>query len=229
MERTVSFAGDPNIGVFIRVFDDVAVIPPETPEELRAQISTALSVDLLETTIQGSPIIGSLLAGNSRAFIVSGLVTEEECDKLAKYRDVVTLKHTMNAAGNVVLANDSFAAVHPDMPSDMVKEIGAALEVPVIKITFGGIKTVGMAAVATNKGIIVHPRSTRAEIERLEDAVDIPVGTGSINMGTGIIGTGLLVNMHGYLAGNATSGFEWEELKTYLDFWSELWKKIHLR
>jgi len=218
MERTVSFAGDPNIGVFMRVFDDIAVIPPVTPEELRAQISSALSVDLLETTIQGSPIIGSLLAGNSRAFIVSGLVTEEECDKLEKYRDVVTLKHTMNAAGNVVLANDSFAAVHPDMPSDMVKEIGAALEVPVIKITFGGIKTVGMAAVATNKGIIVHPRSTRAEIERLEDAVDIPVGTGSINMGTGIIGTGLLVNMHGYLAGNATSGFELGRIEDVFGF-----------
>ena len=83
MERTVSFAGDSNIGVFMRVFDDVAVIPPETPEELRAQISKALSVDLLETTIQGSPIIGSLLAGNSRALIVRRLVTEAECDMLA--------------------------------------------------------------------------------------------------------------------------------------------------
>jgi translation initiation factor 6 len=88
----------------------------------------------------------------------------------------------------------------------------------VIKITFGGIKTVGMAAVATNKGIIVHPRSTRAEIERLEDAVDIPVGTGSINMGTGIIGTGLLVNMHGYLAGNATSGFELGRIEDVFGF-----------
>ena len=208
MERTVSFAGDPNIGVFVRVFEDLAVIPPETPEDLRESLRQALSVDLLETTIQGSPIIGSLLSGNSRAFVVSGLATEEECEILARHRDIVRLTHTMNAAGNVILANDSFAAVHPDMPSDTTKEIGDALQVPVVKITLGGIKTIGMAGVASNKGIIVHPRSSRAEIQRLEEVVDVPVGTGSVNMGTGLVGTGLLVNSHGYLAGLATSGFE---------------------
>jgi translation initiation factor 6 len=36
----------------------------------------------------------------------------------------------------------------------------------------------------------------------------VPVGTGTINMGSGLIGTGLLVNDTGYIAGNATSGFE---------------------
>jgi translation initiation factor 6 len=88
----------------------------------------------------------------------------------------------------------------------------------VIKCTFGGIKTVGMAAVATNKGIIVHPRSTRAEIQHLEDAVTIPVGTGSVNMGTGLVGTGLMVNAHGYLAGHATSGFELGRIEDVFGF-----------
>jgi translation initiation factor 6 len=218
MERTVSLAGDPNIGVFMRVFEDIAVIPPETPAELRAQMKEALSVELVETTIQGSPIIGSLLAGNSRAFVVSGLVTEAEAEVLSRYRPLVRLEHTMNAAGNIILANDSFAAVHPDMPSDLMKEVGAALEVPVIRLTCGGIKTVGMAAVATNKGIIVHPRSTRMEIKKLEDAVDIPVGTGTVNMGTGLVGTGLLVNSKGYLAGLATSGFELGRIEDVFGF-----------
>jgi len=218
MERTVSFGGDPNIGVFMRVFDDIAVIPPETPEDLRGQIKEALSVDLVETYIQGSSIIGSLLAGNSRAFIVSGLATREEEAVLSEYREVFRLEHTMNAAGNVVLANDSFAAVHPEMTSETMKAIGEALRVPVTKLTFGGIKTIGMAAVATNKGIIVHPRSSRAEITRLEELVDIPVGTGTVNMGTGLVGTGLLVNRSGYLAGLATSGFELGRIEDVFGF-----------
>ena len=218
MERTVSFGGDPNIGVFMRVFEDIAVVPPETPEELRETIREALSVDLVETTIQGSSIIGSLLAGNSRAFIVSGLATREEEAALAKHREVFRLEHTMNAAGNVILANDSFAAVHPDMPPDAMKAIGTVLDVPVVKLTFGGIKTVGMAAVATNKGIIVHPRSSRAEISRLEELVDIPVGTGSVNMGSGLVGAGLLVNGSGYLAGIATSGFELGRIEDVFGF-----------
>jgi len=218
MERTVSFEGDPNIGVFMRAFDDIAVIPPETPEEVREQLKEALKVDLVETRIQGSSIVGSLLTGNSHAFIVSGLATTEEEALLSEYREVFRLEHTMNAAGNVVLANDSFAAVHPDMPSDAAKAIGEVLQVPVARLTFGGIKTVGMAAVATNKGIIVHPRISRAEITRLEELVDIPVGTGTVNMGTGLVGTGLLVNGSGYLAGLATSGFELGRIEDVFGF-----------
>ena len=35
----------------------------------------------------------------------------------------------MNAAGNVIMANDTFAAVHEDMPADLAEEIGEFLGV----------------------------------------------------------------------------------------------------
>ncbi len=208
MERTTSFSGDSNIGVFARVFEDIAIVPPEAPEEFRALLAEALDVDLVVTTVQGSPIIGSLVSGNSRALVVSGLATDREIALLEEHRTVLLLEHTMNAAGNIILANDRFAAVHPDMPADLAEEVGDALGVPVSRLTLAGIKTVGMAGVATNRGVVVHPRSTTQEIERLEKLADLPVGTGSVNMGSGLVGTGLLGNSRGYIAGTQTSGFE---------------------
>jgi translation initiation factor 6 len=218
MERTVSFAGDPNIGVFARAFDDIAVIPPDAPDEFRKVLVETLKVELVETTLQGSAIIGSLLAGNSNGFVVSGLASDEEIGCLSRYRDVYLLAETMNAAGNVILVNDVFCAVHPDMPKEMADEVGEFLRVPVITLSLGGIKTVGMAAVATNKGVIAHPRSSRAEIQRLEEITDLPVGTGSINMGSGLVGAGLLANRHGYVAGLATSGFELGRIEDVFGF-----------
>ena len=47
---------------------------------------------------------------------MSGLATEDEIATLEKYRKVFLLKESMNAAGNVIMANDTFAAVHEDMP-----------------------------------------------------------------------------------------------------------------
>ena len=208
MERTITFAGDPNIGVFTRVVGDIAIIPPESPAEYKAAVKAALDVELVETTIQGSSIIGSLVAGNSRGIVVSGLATDEEVAILSKHRKVFLLHESMNAAGNVIMANDTFAAVHPDMPSDMMHAIGDFLGVEVFTLVLGGVKTVGMAGVATNKGVIVHPRATDQQIARIETVAKVPVGTGSINMGSGLVGTGLLVNEKGYIAGNATSGFE---------------------
>jgi translation initiation factor 6 len=218
MERTITFAGDPNIGVFARVLGDIAIVPPESTEEFKAAVRDALEVTLIETTIQGSSIIGSLVAGNSRGVVVSGLASEEEIDMLAEHREVLLLNESMNAAGNVIMANDTFAAVHEDMPTDLAKAIGEFLDVEVIHLTLGGVKTVGMAGVATNKGVIVHPRATERQIAMLEEIAKVPVGTGSINMGGALVGTGLLVNERGYLAGNATSGFELGRIEDVFGF-----------
>ena len=218
MERTITFAGDPNIGVFARVLGDIAIVPPESTEEFKTAVRNALEVTLVETTIQGSAIVGSLVAGNSRGVVVSGLATEEEVARIAEYREVLLLNESMNAAGNVIMANDTFAAVHQDMPTDLSKAIGEFLGVEVISLTLGGVKTVGMAGVATNKGVIVHPRATERQIAMLEEIAKVPVGTGSINMGGALVGTGLLVNERGYLAGNATSGFELGRIEDVFGF-----------
>ncbi|PKL56375.1 MAG: translation initiation factor IF-6 [Methanomicrobiales archaeon HGW-Methanomicrobiales-5] len=218
MERTITFGGDPNIGVFARVVGNIAIIPLDSTPEFKHAVQEALQVEVIETTIQGSSIIGSLVAGNSRGVIVSGLATDEEIEKLAKHREVLLLNDTMNAAGNVIMANDTFAAVHPDMPESVIKAIGEFLGVEVITLVLGGVKTVGMAGVATNKGVIVHPRATDAQIKKIEDVAKVPVGTGSINMGSGLIGTGLMANDTGYLVGNATSGFEMGRIEDVFGF-----------
>ena len=218
MERTISLAGDPNIGVFSRVLGNIAIVPRNRPEDFKQALVAALGVDLVETTVQGSAIIGSLVAGNSRGIVMSGLATDAEIACLEKHRKILLLKESMNAAGNVIMANDTFAAVHEDMPPDLAHEIGEFLEVEVIHLTLGGVKTVGMAGVATNKGVIVHPRATPHQIARIEEVAKIPVGTGTINMGSGLVGTGLLVNETGYIAGNATSGFELGRIEDIFGF-----------
>ncbi len=218
MDRTVSITGDPHIGVFTRVFEDVAVIPADAPEELETAYREAFGLEIIRTMIQGSPIIGSLLAGNSNGFIVSGLATRPEIKRLSEHREVFLLHHGMNAAGNVILASDRFAAVHPDLDARARREIGDFLKVPVIPLTLGDVKVVGMAGVATNSGVVVNPRSTASEITALEAVCDLPVGKGSINMGNAMVGTGLVANTRGYLAGAETSGYELGRIEDIFGF-----------
>jgi translation initiation factor 6 len=124
----------------------------------------------------------------------------------------------MNAAGNIILANDTFAAVNPELPLEIAEEIGSFLRVPVLRLSFAGYKAVGKVAVATNRGILVHPRANPVEIAQLEEAVDIPIGVGTVNMGSGLVGSGLLANSKGYLAGIGTSGFELGRIEEVLGF-----------
>lgn len=218
MERTVTFAGDPHIGVFARVLDNIAIIPPDAPDALRQAVRTMLGVELVETTVQGSAIIGSLVTGNRRGIVVSGLATDAEIAVLSEHRDVMPLTGTMNAAGNVILTNDRVALVHPEMEKETAAEIGEFLGVEMMPFSLGGIKTVGMAGAATNNGVIVNPRATEQDLFRLAEFCKVPVGTGTINMGSGLVGTGLLVNTRGYLAGAQTSGFELGRIEDVFGF-----------
>jgi translation initiation factor 6 len=218
MERTISFGSDENIGVFCRVCDDIAVVPPTANEEFREALSDILDVEVLVTAIQGSEIVGSLLAGNSRGLVVSGLAGEKELSLLREYREVMLLERGMNAAGNIILANDAMTCVHPDLPVSVAARVEELLGNPVTRISFAGIKTVGMAAVATGRGIMVHPRTTMQELAALEGITDLPIGTGSVNMGSGLVGAGLLANSKGYLAGNMTSGYELGRIEDIFGF-----------
>jgi translation initiation factor 6 len=218
MSSTLAFAGDPHIGVFVRVLEDLVILAPQAPEGFRLAIEEELDAEVVETTIQDSAIIGALAAGNRQGVVVSGLASRDEIARIADHREVMVLEEGMNAAGNIILANDIFAAVHPDIPLDTAEEIGEFLRVPVIRLSFAGYRTVGKVAVATNRGVLVHPRANPAEIAQLEGAVDLPIGVGTVMMGSGLVGSGLLANSRGYLAGTGTSGFELGRIEEVLGF-----------
>jgi translation initiation factor 6 len=218
MSVTIDYAGDPHIGVFSRVIHDMAVVSPEAPESYRRALQEELGVELVVTTIQDSSLIGPLLTGNSRGMVVSGLATDRERKLLEEYGEVLLLSGPVTASGNILLATNTFLAIHPEVDLRQVEEIEEFLGAKAVRTTLGGIKTVGMAAAATDRGILVHPRTTNQELELLERESGLPVGRGSVNLGSGLIGTGLVVNDRGYLAGYQTSGFELGRIEEVFGF-----------
>ena len=76
----------------------------------------------------------------------------------------------------------------------------------------------GMAGVATNKGLLVHPRVSEQEMAVLEELFELPVDVGTVNLGSPLVGSGLLANSYGYLAGDETTGPELGRIEDALDF-----------
>ncbi len=124
----------------------------------------------------------------------------------------------MTASGNILLTGDGFLGVHPDLDPETTKEVEEFLGIPATRLTLGGIKTVGMAGVATSNAVLVHARATAQEIALVEEVSKLPVGRGSVNMGSGLIGTGLVINETGYLAGFPTSGYELGRIEEVFGF-----------
>ena len=205
-----ALSGSSYVGVFTRATDDFLLVGPDVEESLLEEFEAELEVPAVPTTVAGATTVGSLAVGNENGLLVSERVTDAEADRIADATDlsVVELPGRINAAGNVVLANNEGAYVHPDLERKAVRAVEDALEVPVERGTLAGVRTVGTAAVATGDGVLCHPKTTDEELDALEELFGTYADIGTINYGGPLVGSGLVANGSGYVAGQETTGPE---------------------
>ena len=208
------------MGVFARTTDDCVIVRPDADDDVVADLADELEVPAVSTTVGGSSTVGALATGNENALLVSSRILEYERERLEEAVDlpIYELPGSINAAGNVVLANDYGAYVHPDLPREAVKVVKEALEVPVDRGDLAGVRTVGTAAVATNSGVLCHPKATDAELDHLEEVLDVRADVGTINYGAPLVGSGLLANDAGYVVGEDTTGPELGRIEDALGY-----------
>ena len=152
--------------------------------------------------------------------LVTERVTDRETDRIAEAadREVRELPGRINAAGNVILANDYGAYVHPDLPREAVTTIRDTLEVPVERGDMGDVRTVGTAAVANDTGVLCHPNARESELQSVESALDVRADLGTVNYGAPLVGSGLVAGDDGYVVGEETTGPELGRIEETLGF-----------
>lgn len=218
MLRT-AFNGSPFVGVFARVAEEALLVTPELEETV--ELEEELGVEgLYDGTVGGSTVLGSMTTGNGAGLVVSSSATDRECDAIAEATGVPAhrVPGRINAVGNVVLCNDHGALVSPELTDEARATIRDALDVPVATGTLGGLNVVGSAAVATDRGVLVHPTSSEEELREVERALDVTADVGTVNYGTPLVGSGLLANGEGYVAGRETTGPELGRIEETLGF-----------
>jgi translation initiation factor 6 len=217
--RTV-FAGSAYVGVFARATDTFLLVRPSAEDDTIEALAEELSVPAIETTIGGSGTVGALVVGNENGLVTSGRLTDAERERLEADASVpiTPLPGTINAAGNVVLVNDYGALVHPELPAEAIEAIETGLDVPVESDSLAGVDTVGTAAVATDRGVLCHPKTSDADLDSVEETLGVPADIGTINYGAPLVGSGLLANEHGYVAGEDTTGPELGRIEDALGY-----------
>jgi translation initiation factor 6 len=221
MIRQLDFYGYPYVGIYGTNTEQYVVLPPDVAEPAVEAVCETLGVTAIRTLINESTLIGSMMTGNSNGFIVSDLALDKEMKVLQKHSKATRLKGKMTASGNIILANDTAALVHPSMSDKGVEAITKTLKVDVKRGTIGGLKTVGMAGYATNKGLLVHPRANEEELAVLEDLFRLPVDIGTVSFGSPLVGSAILANTKGLITGTRTSGPELGRIEDALGFLEE--------
>jgi len=219
--KRIDIDGSPVIGVFASCTEDVVIVPSNVTGESVANLEHELGVPSQKIQIGASSVVGSLLAGNSNGFLVTSGASKGEIKALKMINGdlkVRKLPGKINAAGNVILANDTAALIHPQLISRAKEVIEETLRVDACRGTIAGLKTVGMVARATNNGVLVHPKTSEDELSELDELFNVTVEVGTVNYGSPFVGSSLLANTKGYVAGRDTTGIELGRIEEALGF-----------
>jgi translation initiation factor 6 len=215
----LDISGNSFIGVYCRANEELLLHPPGVGKRIVRRMAQALEVDARKMTVGGSTLVGSLVAMNSTGAVVSNFVEKEELKALGDM-NIVKAPVKLNACGNNILCNDRAAFVNPGYTKKLVKNIANTLGVEVVRGTIAGIRTVGSAAVAVNKGIMCHPKSSKEDLKALRDLFKVNVQIGTANYGSAMVGACLVANTKGAVVGMSSTGIELgrvEDALGYLD------------
>lgn len=203
----LNFQKDPNIGLFSFASDKFCLVNRFLRKEDIKIIKNVLKVQVYQTSVLGTGLIGIFTAGNSKGIVISDRIYNEEIEEMQRNFDVLVLETKHTAFGNLILSNDKGCIVSKDLEKSR-KDIRDFLDVETRVGSIGGMDLVGSLAICNSNGCLVHKSITDKEKTLIEKILDVPVSLGTVNFGNPWVKSGLIVNSNGFLAGDQTSGPE---------------------
>lgn len=209
------FESSSDIGVFSKLTNGYALVAIGGSEILYSVFERELHdiVPVVHTSVaNGMRIIGRMTVGNRKGLLVPASTTDQELlhlrNSLPDSVVVQRVEERLSALGNVAVANDYVALVHPELDRETQEILADTLGVEVFAETIAGNSLVGTYCAISNKGGIVHPHSTVAEIEQIASLLQVPIVAGTVNRGSEALGCGLVVNDWCAFVGTDTTATE---------------------
>ena len=188
------------IGVFSLLTNSYCLVGLGSSENFYADFEAELAnhIPVVHSTVASTKIVGAMMAGNKRGLLVPSIITDNELqhlrNSLPESVKIRKIDDRISALGNCISCNDYVALVHPEFDKESEELIADVLGVEVFKTTVAGNALVGTYSVFNNMGGIVHPATTMEEFEELANLMQVQIGAATINRGSELLGSGVVVN-----------------------------------
>jgi len=188
------------IGVFSLLTNTYCLVANGGSENFYSIFENELSADIpvVKVNLGGTRLVGRMAVGNKNGLLLPNGTSDQEALHIRNsLSDDVVVQRTherLSALGNCIACNDYVALVHPDIDQETEEIISDVLGVEVFRQSIAGNVLVGSYCRFTNKGGIVHPASSLADLEELSSLLQIPLAAGTVNRGSDFISSGLVAN-----------------------------------
>ena len=214
MASRVVFENSNEIGCFAKLTNSYCLVGSGGSENFYSVFESELAaqIPVVACSLAGTKIVGRLCAGNKNGMIVPTSTTDGELQALRNALPdsvrIARVEERLSALGNVISCNDYVALVHPELDKTTEDVIADTLGVEVYRTTVAGNALVGSYSVLTNRGALVHPLCSVAEIDELSTLLQIPICAGTVNRGSDVVASGLIANDWAAFCGLDTTAAE---------------------
>ena len=214
MATRVQFENSSEVGVFSLLTNSYCLVALGSSENFYSAFESELSkhIPVIHCTIGGTRIIGRVCVGNRHGLLVPSITTDQELqhirNSLPDSVKVSRVEERLSALGNCVSTNDYVTLIHTDMDRETEEIMADVLQTEVFRATIAGNVLVGSYSALNNNGVLVHPRTTVADMEELSQLLQLPVTAGTVNRGSDVVGSGMVVNDWAAFCGVATTNTE---------------------
>jgi translation initiation factor 6 len=200
----------PNIGIFLRANDKFLLAPKGIASTKSKMLAEYLGVSPVYVSVEGTRLLGPLIAMNNKGMLVSRMVEDYEVKELASQTGLRVEKFSskFTAVGNLVAANDNGAVVSPILDHAAVSQIRDVLDVETHRLALEDYVQVGALIVATNSGAAVYPKLTEKDVEEVGGIFKVAAYPASVNGGVPFLTSGLVANTSNAIVGDLTTGPE---------------------
>jgi len=200
--------GSPFIGIFASVTEKTCLISLEIEKKEAKKLEEFFEVEVIQTTISNSSLVGSLVKGNSKGFIAAETIEEREIKVLEEQGIKVKRITGLTAVGNLIAVNDFGGIASSLIEKKTFEEIKKFFGVQFKQMNVANSEVIGSCISATNKGFIVHPEVKEKELKEIESILKVSGIPSTANYGDPFIANDILANSKGVLIGEYTSNAE---------------------
>ena len=169
-------------------------------------------IPVVHASIAGTKVVGRMTAGNKNGLILPMCTTDMELqvirNMLPDSVKIQRVEERLSALGNCIACNDHVALIHPELDKNTEEIIQEVLGVETYRTTIAGQALVGSYCALTNNGGLVHPMCGVAELDELSTLLQIPLCAGTVNRGSDVIASGMVVNDWAAFCGTDTTATE---------------------
>ena len=205
----INIQGNSLVGLYILPLDTAVLVGPEVSKKDRRIVEKVFNLPIIQTTIAGTGLVGIFAATNGRTLVVPDIIFPHEESVLEEAGiPFYKIKTNLTCLGNNVVVSKKGVLLNSDFEEDALTQLQEAFNLPFKIYSLNEIKTIGSFIVCNSThGLCSHDFSDE-QISELESFLGIKLTTGTVNLGSTQVKSGLAVNDHGFIIGELSGGPE---------------------